>query len=292
MNYYAFHIGDYAVHTRHLSLLEDLAYRRLLDLYYTRERAIPAGTQSVCRLLGMRDCVAEVEAVLVEFFTLNDDGEWVHARCEDEIVKARAAADRARNNGKAGGRPAGSKRQPKANPEVTQQDISGGPAESKSEAPNPNPNPNPNPKEEKEEKEKKPPATPWLTLSEVMADGLSEEVAAAWIAHRRAKKAKLTALAWSGLKAEVVKAGWELEAAVLKAIARNWSTFEERWVRDDRGGSIQSGQKPPRPKTFAERDSENRRARIREMTGGLMGGEPEKNFDFIDMESTNGKLLG
>jgi len=34
MHYYQFNIGDYASHTRHLSDLEDLAYRRLLDAYY------------------------------------------------------------------------------------------------------------------------------------------------------------------------------------------------------------------------------------------------------------------
>ncbi|NDH69342.1 MAG: DUF1376 domain-containing protein, partial [Gammaproteobacteria bacterium] len=33
MHYYQFHIGDYKSHTHHLSLLEDLAYRRLLDFY-------------------------------------------------------------------------------------------------------------------------------------------------------------------------------------------------------------------------------------------------------------------
>jgi hypothetical protein len=65
-----------------------------------------------------------------------------------------------------------------------------------------------------------------------MADGLSEEVACAWLAHRRTRKAKLTALAWKGFKAEVVKAGWQIEAAVLKAIARNWTAFEADWVKD------------------------------------------------------------
>jgi uncharacterized protein YdaU (DUF1376 family) len=29
--YYSFHIGDYSAHTKHLTPMEDLAYRRLLD---------------------------------------------------------------------------------------------------------------------------------------------------------------------------------------------------------------------------------------------------------------------
>ena len=42
MNYYNFHIGDYARRTRHLSVIEDLFYRRLLDLYYTTEAPLVA----------------------------------------------------------------------------------------------------------------------------------------------------------------------------------------------------------------------------------------------------------
>ena len=38
MHYYSFNIGDYASHTRHLTAIEDLAYRRLLDLYYLHEQ--------------------------------------------------------------------------------------------------------------------------------------------------------------------------------------------------------------------------------------------------------------
>lgn len=51
MNYYPFHIGDYASATRHLSWDEDAAYRRLLDLYYTTEKPIPLDERSVFRLL-------------------------------------------------------------------------------------------------------------------------------------------------------------------------------------------------------------------------------------------------
>jgi uncharacterized protein YdaU (DUF1376 family) len=86
LNFYAFHIGDYVVHTRHLSLMEDLAYRRLLDLYYTRERALPADPTSVARLIGMAEHAEAVATVLKEFFTAGE-GEWKHARCDAEIAR-------------------------------------------------------------------------------------------------------------------------------------------------------------------------------------------------------------
>ena len=55
MHYYQFNIGDYASHTRHLDLLEDLAYRRILDLYYLHERPLNGDATLVAKQIGMRD---------------------------------------------------------------------------------------------------------------------------------------------------------------------------------------------------------------------------------------------
>ena len=88
--------------TAHLEPLEDLAYRRLLDLYYSSETPIPAETESVSRRLRLGSEL--VSKVLAEFFTL-ENGAWKHARCDAEIAEYQAKAGRARENGKAGGRP-------------------------------------------------------------------------------------------------------------------------------------------------------------------------------------------
>ena len=99
MNYYERHIGDYLKDTAHLSLLEHGVYTRLMDVYYTREGAIPAG--EAARLIGARS-KDEREApatVLSEFFVLVD-GLHRQDRCEREIErfqdkqrKAKASAD-------------------------------------------------------------------------------------------------------------------------------------------------------------------------------------------------------
>ena len=47
MIWYKFYLGDYITHTNHLSDAEDLAYRRLLDLYYISEKPIPLETESI-----------------------------------------------------------------------------------------------------------------------------------------------------------------------------------------------------------------------------------------------------
>jgi uncharacterized protein YdaU (DUF1376 family) len=54
MNFFPFHIGDYAAHTRNLSLIEDLAYRRMLDAYYLAEMAFNGSAADVARSIGMR----------------------------------------------------------------------------------------------------------------------------------------------------------------------------------------------------------------------------------------------
>lgn len=86
MNYYQFHIGDYMVRTLHLSPIEDIAYRRLLDLYYSKDGDIPHDIQALARLLRMREHAAEVESVLREFF-IEKEGGWAHERCDEEIAK-------------------------------------------------------------------------------------------------------------------------------------------------------------------------------------------------------------
>lgn len=100
MHYFQFNIGDYASHTRHLSLMEDLAYRRMLDTYYLREEHLPESPAEVARLIGMREHQAEVEQVLADFFDLTYDG-WRHDRADAEIAHFRDKSTKASNAGKA-----------------------------------------------------------------------------------------------------------------------------------------------------------------------------------------------
>jgi len=100
MHYYQFNIGDYLSHTKHLDLMEDLAYRRLLDLYYLHERPLNSGIASVARQIGMRDHETEVKSVLEEFFNLSDDG-WINQRADKEIKHFHSKIDQASRAGKA-----------------------------------------------------------------------------------------------------------------------------------------------------------------------------------------------
>lgn len=88
MIYYEHHLGDYARDTSHLNMLEDAAYRRLLDVYYGRERPLPADVRECCKLARAqskqeRDAVVYV---LKEFFELLADGHR-QARADREIAR-------------------------------------------------------------------------------------------------------------------------------------------------------------------------------------------------------------
>jgi uncharacterized protein YdaU (DUF1376 family) len=106
LNFYKHHIGDYDADTAHLSWLEDMAYTRLMRLYYRREVPIPSDIAQACRLVraSSKQEREAVESVLSEFFVLDDDG-WHNKRCDEEIGEAQAKADKNRTVGKLGGRP-------------------------------------------------------------------------------------------------------------------------------------------------------------------------------------------
>ncbi|CAB4169130.1 Protein of unknown function DUF1376 [uncultured Caudovirales phage] len=86
MNYYPSHIGDYLSATAHLEPMEDLVYRRLIDLYYLNEKPLTSDVAELSRLIRLRQHTKEIELVLSEFFVLRD-GLWYQSRCDAEIIK-------------------------------------------------------------------------------------------------------------------------------------------------------------------------------------------------------------
>lgn len=136
MNYYQFHIADFALHTSHLTLEEEGVLRRLLDFYYDAEKPIPVDTKQVVRRLRLAPHADVVAAILEEFFDLEDDG-WHNKRADKEIAEYHAKADRARENGKSGGRPKKNKPAPQDHeeePTETQPVILDNPEETGSKA--------------------------------------------------------------------------------------------------------------------------------------------------------------
>ena len=101
MHYFQFNIKSYQSATAHLSNLEDLAYRRLIEHYYDTEKIIPSDLGLLSRRL--RIGLPELESVLSEFFTETENG-WENEYCDDIINEYHAYTHRQSVNGSKGGR--------------------------------------------------------------------------------------------------------------------------------------------------------------------------------------------
>lgn len=124
MHFYDFNIGEYAKKTQHLTNEEDLAYRRLLDMYYDTEKPIAnpslnGGLATLSRRLRVSE--QALKNVLDEFFP---DGKNKHA--EEKIAAYYAYIAKQAANGKLGGRPkrtqakpTGKPKKPSAKPTLT-----------------------------------------------------------------------------------------------------------------------------------------------------------------------------
>ena len=202
MHYYQFHIGDYASHTRHLSLIEDLAYRRLLDFYYLHEQ--PIKQRDIARQIGMRDHEQDVLTVLNEFFVSTDVG-FVSPRADKEIQHFHSKVEQASKAGKAS-------------------------AERRSNIRSTDVQPTNNHKPITINKEPKKKAT------DVAApDGVSPEIWESFVQHRKTKKAPITELVMSGIAEQATLAGWTLENALKETCVRGWSSFKADWVKNKPG---------------------------------------------------------
>lgn len=221
MNYYERHIGDYLKDTSHLSLLEHGVYTRLLDVYYTREGGIPQS--EVARLIQARskDERAALAVVLGEFFVLRD-GLYVQDRSEREIAKYKEKSEKAARSANARWNPDKTHNERNANAMRTHSapDANALPTQCEGNAPS-------NQTPVTKEKETRVPA---LTVADLAADGLSENLAVEFLAHRKRKRALLTARAWTTIKAEAGKAGLSPAAVAERCIARGWVGFEAEWV--------------------------------------------------------------
>ena len=110
MHHYPMHIGDYQKDTAWCSMIEDCAYRRLLDHYYATEQKLPKEIRklhNICRATTAAEKKA-VETVVSNFFTETESG-YSNSRCDEVIAGYQGLSERNRENGHRGGRPVGSR---------------------------------------------------------------------------------------------------------------------------------------------------------------------------------------
>ena len=201
MHFYSFNIGDYISHTKHLSDMEDLAYRRLLDLYYLHERTLNEDVSLVARKINMKDNVPEVRVVLEEFFKLEVGKGWINPRADEEIEKYQSKVQSAIRAGKAS-----ALARSNASSTVVQ------------------------PNKKQETRNNKQETYNNKTLKRPR--NVSKKTWDDFLVHRKNKKAPLTETALKGIKNEVKKTSISLEDALVMCQARGWQSFKSDWVVD------------------------------------------------------------
>jgi uncharacterized protein YdaU (DUF1376 family) len=246
VNYYPFHIGDYAAHTGHLDPLEDVAYRRAIDAYMLTEAPLPADPADVARRIRMREWVGVVESVLREFFTLTPEG-WRHGRCDDEIAKVQSKSEKARTSA--------------AKRWHSESDANVMRTHSEGNAPKTQ---DPIPKSQKKDRESAPNGAAQSRGSR-LPDDFPDDTAMAWCCGMR-----------PDLDAEAVRAKFrDYWAGVPGARGRkaDWPATWRNFVRSERP--------PARGSPAAQRDAETADF-LGRLTGGLAGTKP--NRDTIDVQ--------
>ena len=267
MNYYPFHIGDYLSATRHLSWAEDMAYRRLLDTYYTSEKPLPADLRSVCRLVlaTTEEQRQAVEVVLQEFFTLTDSG-WVNTRADAEIDAMREKQQKQRDRA--------NKRwhKPDSGDGIAAPDApamprhpNGGATASENDAnampPTPTPTPTPTPIEEKKGDAPRKRSTPTPAIAK--PDDVDQQTWTDWVAHRKAKRTTVTETVLNGAREEAGKAGMSLDAFLQVWCRRGSQGLEADWLKPAERQTASRVQ----PVSFAQQDKADKRAEWEAMTG-------------------------
>jgi uncharacterized protein YdaU (DUF1376 family) len=99
MHYYQFNIKDYKAHTDHLSLMEDLAFRRMLDWIYLHEKPLPINPSDIAKRVLMPTHTESIEFVLSEFFELVEDG-YINRTATDNIDSFKAKSEKASKSAK------------------------------------------------------------------------------------------------------------------------------------------------------------------------------------------------
>jgi uncharacterized protein YdaU (DUF1376 family) len=203
MHYYQFHIGDYKSHTHHLSLLEDLAYRRLLDFYFLHEK--PIKHRDVARQIGMREHEEDVMTVLNEFFISTEDG-FVSPRADKEIKQYKEFAEAGkRGAAKRWGTPPNGEAisPPNATPIATN-------------------NHKPITTNHKPKRES-------ATVVACPPD-VSQQVWDDWVTLRKSKKAPITKTVLDGAIVEAKKLGWTLEQFLIEWCNRSSQGLKAEWI--------------------------------------------------------------
>ena len=210
MHYYKFNIGDYHSHTQHLTPLEDIAYRRMMDYCYLHESHLPKSVEQIAKKIRMREHCECIAYVLQEFFQEDEYG-YFQPRIVEEVGEYKDKADKA----KAAAEARWAKKPIKPNADALQ-------TESERNAKHKTLNT----KQETLTIDKDFVLTAKYLCEEF---GCDEQVAKDWMKVRKSKKCANTKTAWSIIHNEFNKAKLTVPQGVRLCAERNWAGVNSDW---------------------------------------------------------------
>ena len=219
MHFYSWRIKSYAAATAHLSNEEDLAYRRLLDLYYDTETPITQNNPALSRRL--RVAIDVMQSVLEEFFVSTENG-WTHTYADREITEYRAHINKQSTNGKLGGRPKTTHSLAKPNPNkptALPKEPSAKPISNQELGISNNKKENTNTKE---------------VAALLFELGVDDQLSLDWRKLRKERRAPITVTAINGIARQAAKAGISVHDAIATCCERGWTGFKADWVAEDK----------------------------------------------------------
>lgn len=244
MNFYDFHIGDYTTRTAHLEPMEDLAYRRMLDLYYLREQPLPQGVADIARLIRLRGQEDAIQAVLDEFFESDGESGWLHAKCEEVIAAAQCKRTKAKESA--------------AKRWECERNANAMPTQCEGNAPT---SQYPVPSTQEEEK------APRKRVATDRPADIDEAAWTDWQAVRRAKRAgPVTETVLKAIRREAAKCGVSANQAVQACAEYGWQGFEATWFAARKAQSTVS---KACSESFAEQNARVARERVAAFAPGI-----------------------
>ncbi|AFU62255.1 primosomal protein [Acinetobacter phage phiAC-1] len=240
MHYYTFKPKDYMSKTAFLEPMEDLAYRRMLDHCYLTEKPLPENIDEIAMLIRMRTHTDSIKVVLHYFFELTAQG-YVNDYVARELsayhsksLKAKASADARWSKER--------KKIKDITDDKSQCDIDANALRKECES---NANQQPITNNDKPitsinnigESDK---PTRFMFNKELINLGCDKDLVIEYMAHRKAKKASNSKIAFDGLIREQQKSGLDLNAVMKICIERGWRGFEASWLKNQNSGYQQS----------------------------------------------------
>ena len=220
-------------------MLEHGAYTLLIDSCYDRER-FPTLDDALDWTWSRSE--AEIEAVkfvLSKFFTLND-GIYVQQRIQDELDAYHAMSEKNAEIAK------NREEKRKLRKQLVNESCTSG--ETSVNEPPPNQEPrtkNQEPLTINKDIDDQDKPSRFMFGKELLNLGCDKDLVAEHMAHRKAKKASNSKIAFDGLIREQQKSGLDLNAVMRVCIERGWRGFEADWLKSQNAYQQKQDSRPP-----------------------------------------------